>query len=215
MPASFSTARLSLVDRGVVYAVAHVRGGADCGYDWYDPNGKAFNKKNTFLDFLATAEYLASNGVTSAGRISVMGGSAGGLLVGAVANMAREGLICSVVGEVPFVDVLNTMCDISLPLTPPEWPEWGNPIEDAEAYTYIESYAPYEALSKRKYPAVLATAGLTDPRVTYWEPAKWIAKLRKVPRGETETLNLNLKPKPETASFSRWLAETKPQIPTP
>ena len=215
MPASFSTARLSLVDRGVVFAVAHVRGGADCGYDWYDPNGKAFNKKNTFLDFLAAAEYLASNGVTSAGRISVMGGSAGGLLVGAVANMAREGLICSVVGEVPFVDVLNTMCDITLPLTPPEWPEWGNPIEDPEAYTYIESYAPYEALSKRKYPAVLATAGLTDPRVTYWEPAKWIAKLRKVPRRETETLNLNLKPKPETASFSRWLAETKPQIPTP
>jgi oligopeptidase B len=102
------------------------------------------------------------------------------MLVGAAMNMARDGLLCSVVAEVPFVDVLNTMCDVSLPLTPPEWPEWGNPIEEVEAYDYIQSYAPYEALSSRNYPAVLATAGLTDPRVTYWEPAKWIARLRKL-----------------------------------
>jgi len=189
MPASFSTSRLSLVNRGVVYAISHVRGGADCGYDWYDPQGKAMNKKNTFLDFIASAEYLVDQGFTSAGRICISGGSAGGMLVGATMNMAREGLLCSVVGEVPFVDVLNTMCDVSLPLTPPEWPEWGNPIEDEEAYKYIESYSPYDALSEKKYPAVLATAGLTDPRVTYWEPAKWIAKLRKV-RTDKEGLSL-------------------------
>jgi len=189
MPASFSTSRLSLVDRGVVYAVSHVRGGADCGYEWYDPNGKTVNKKNTFLDFIASAEYLVDKGFTSDGKICISGGSAGGMLVGATMNMARQGLLCSVVGEVPFVDVLNTMCDVSLPLTPPEWPEWGNPIEDEEAYKYIESYSPYDALSERKYPAVLATAGLTDPRVTYWEPAKWIAKLRKV-RTDKEGVSL-------------------------
>jgi len=180
LPASFSTTRLSLVDRGVVYAIAHVRGGTDCGYGWYDPAGKTMQKKNTFKDFLAAADYLVDKKFTGKGRISILGRSAGGMLVGSAMNMADPSLFAAVVGEVPFVDVLNTMCDTSLPLTPPEWPEWGNPIESKEAYDYIESYAPYEQLSKRPYPHVLATAGLTDPRVTYWEPAKWIAKLRKV-----------------------------------
>ena len=177
MPASFSTNRLSLVDRGFVYAIAHIRGGMDKGYHWYS-SGKLLCKKNTFLDFVAAAEGLIEAGYTSKGQIAVHGGSAGGMLVGAVANM-RPDLLNAVVGEVPFVDVLNTMCDDSLPLTPPEWPEWGNPIADAAAYDYIESYSPYDNVEAKDYPHILATAGLTDPRVTYWEPAKWVARLRE------------------------------------
>lgn len=177
MPASFSTNRLSLVDRGFVYAIAHIRGGMDKGYGWYS-SGKLLTKKNTFLDFVAAAEGLIKEGYSSKGQIAIHGGSAGGMLVGAVANM-RPDLLKAVVGEVPFVDVLNTMCDDTLPLTPPEWPEWGNPIADAEAYDYIASYSPYDNIEAKDYPHILATAGLTDPRVTYWEPAKWVARLRE------------------------------------
>ena len=178
IPASFSTNRLSLVDRGFVYAIAHIRGGSDCGYGWY-LDGKLEKKTNTFADFIAAAEHLVAAGYTAKGRIAAHGGSAGGMLMGAVANM-RPDLFASIVAEVPFVDVLNTMCDAALPLTPPEWPEWGNPIEDAEAYRRIAAYAPYENVTAQAYPAIFATAGLTDPRVTYWEPAKWAAKLRRL-----------------------------------
>ena len=178
IPASFSTNRLSLVDRGFVYAIAHVRGGSDCGYGWY-LDGKLDKKTNTFADFIAAAEHLIAERYTTKRRIAAHGGSAGGMLMGAVANM-RPDLFASIVAEVPFVDVLNTMCDADLPLTPPEWPEWGNPIEDAEAYRRIAAYAPYENVTAQAYPAIFATAGLTDPRVTYWEPAKWVAKLRRL-----------------------------------
>ena len=176
MPASFVTNRLSLVDRGFVYAIAHIRGGTEKGYGWY-LDGKLEKKRNTFLDFIAAAEQLAAEGFTRPGNIAAHGGSAGGMLVGAVANMRPE-LFRAIIGEVPFVDVLNTMCDASLPLTPPEWPEWGNPIEDRAAYDTILAYSPYDNVAARDYPAIIVTAGLTDPRVTYWEPAKWVAKLR-------------------------------------
>ena len=178
IPAAFSTNRLSLVDRGFVYAIAHIRGGSDCGYGWY-LDGKLDKKTNTFADFIAAAEHLIAARYTAKGRIAAHGGSAGGLLMGAVTNM-RPDLFASIVAEVPFVDVLNTMCDANLPLTPPEWPEWGNPIEDEDAYRTIASYAPYENVAVKAYPAIFATAGLTDPRVTYWEPAKWVAKLRRL-----------------------------------
>lgn len=181
MPASFVTNRLSLVDRGFVYAIAHIRGGTEKGYGWY-LDGKLDRKRNTFLDFIAAGEHLVSQGYGSAGRIAAHGGSAGGMLVGAVANM-RPDLFGAIVGEVPFVDVLTTMSDAELPLTPPEWPEWGNPIEDKAAYEYIASYSPYDNVTAQDYPAILATAGLTDPRVTYWEPAKWVAKLREMDTG--------------------------------
>lgn len=176
MPASFSTNRLSLVDRGFVYAIAHIRGGSDCGWDWYEA-GKLMNKRNTILDFIAAGEHLIRAGYTRSGNITANGRSAGGLLMGAIANM-RPDLFRAVVAEVPFVDVLTTMCDTSLPLTPPEWTEWGNPIEDAEAYSYMKSYSPYDNITSQDYPNILAVGGLTDPRVTYWEPAKWIARLR-------------------------------------
>ncbi len=176
MPASFSANRLSLVDRGFVYAIAHVRGGADKGWRWY-LDGKRDKKTNTFDDFAAAARALISAGYTSAGRIVGHGGSAGGMLMGAVANRAGE-LFAGIVAEVPFVDVLNTMRDATLPLTPPEWPEWGNPIADPAAFRTILSYSPYENVTAKDYPAILAMAGLTDPRVTYWEPAKWVARLR-------------------------------------
>jgi oligopeptidase B len=166
------------VNRGFVYAIAHVRGGKDKGYRWYE-DGKLMHKKNTFLDFVAAAEYLCQAGYTRHGEITIQGGSAGGMLVGAAVNL-RPDLFKSVVGEVPFVDVLNTMCDANLPLTPPEWPEWGNPLESEAAYRYIASYSPYDNVERKAYPHILATAGLTDPRVTYWEPAKWVARLREL-----------------------------------
>lgn len=177
LPASFGTTRLSLVDRGFVYAIAHVRGGMERGYRWYR-EGRGLQKKNTFLDFIAAAEYLVEQGYTRADRLACHGESAGGMLVGAVLNM-RPDLFRAAVAQVPFVDVLNTMCDDSLPLTPPEWPEWGNPIESEEAYRYIRSYSPYENVAAKQHPHLLVTAGLTDPRVTYWEPAKWVAVLRQ------------------------------------
>ena len=178
MPASFSTTRLSLVNRGFVYAIAHIRGGMELGYDWYT-QGKLHKKRNTFLDFIAASEHLANHRYTSRGNITAHGGSAGGMLIGAVINMAPD-LFHSAIADVPFVDVLNTMCDDSLPLTPPEWPEWGNPITNSEDYNYIKSYSPYDNVCEQQYPHLLVTAGLTDPRVTYWEPAKWVAKLRSM-----------------------------------
>lgn len=176
IPASFSTNRLSLVDRGWIYAIAHVRGGSDKGWNWF-LSARRMTKKNTFTDFIAAAEHLISRNYAKAGNIVAEGRSAGGMLMGAINNM-RPDLWAGVIGGVPFVDVINTMSDTSLPLTPPEWPEWGNPIEDPEAYDYMMSYSPYDQVAPRAYPAVLATGGLSDPRVTYWEPEKWVAKLR-------------------------------------
>jgi oligopeptidase B len=181
MPASFNTNRLSLVDRGFVYAIAHIRGGTDKGWGWY-LDGKREKKSNTFDDFAACARALCDAKYTSEKRIVAHGGSAGGMLMGAVANRAGE-LFGGIVAEVPFVDVLNTMLDDTLPLTPPEWPEWGNPIESEKDFLTILSYSPYDNVVAKKYPAILAMAGLTDPRVTYWEPAKWIARLRATMAG--------------------------------
>ena len=181
MPASFSANRLSLVDRGFVYAIAHIRGGADKGWGWY-LDGKRARKTNTFDDFAASAEALIGENYTSAKRIVGHGGSAGGLLMGAVANRAGE-LFAGIVAEVPFVDVLNSMLDDSLPLTPPEWPEWGNPAESETDFRTILSYSPYDNVTAKAYPPILAMAGLADPRVTYWEPAKWVARLRATMTG--------------------------------
>ena len=175
IPASFQITPLSLVERGFVYAVAHVRGGKERGYRWYR-DGKLGRKANTFRDFIAAAEHLVERGYARRGGIACHGGSAGGLLVGAAINL-RPDLFHAAVAEVPFVDVLNTMCDDTLPLTPPEWPEWGNPLTDPEAREYIASYSPYDNVEAKDYPHLLATAGLTDPRVGYWEPAKWVARL--------------------------------------
>lgn len=176
MEASFSVQRLSLVDRGWVWAIAHVRGGSEKGWQWF-LDGRKDKKLNTFTDFIACAETLIEQGFTRKGRIVAYGGSAGGLLMGAVTNM-RPDLWAGVIAAVPFVDVLNTMSDITLPLTPPEWPEWGNPIEDGAGYDLILSYSPYDQIKPQSYPAFFATGGLSDPRVTYWEPAKFVAKLR-------------------------------------
>jgi oligopeptidase B len=176
IPASFSTNRLSLVDRGFVYAIAHIRGGTDKGWHWYT-SGKLEAKPNTFSDFLAAARHLVAVDYTREGRIVAQGGSAGGMLMGVVANMAPE-LFAGIIADVPFVDVLNTMLDADLPLTPPEWLEWGNPIEDRRAFDAIRSYSPYDNVAARRYPPILALGGLTDPRVTYWEPLKWVARLR-------------------------------------
>ena len=177
IPANFDTNHLSLVDRGFVYAVVHVRGGKEKGYKWYK-EGRRENKVNTFNDFISAAKFLISEKITSEAAIIAHGGSAGGMLMGAIANMVPE-LFLGIIAEVPFVDVLNTMLDDTLPLTPPEWPEWGNPISDEQAYRTIAGYSPYDNVKNQSYPAILALAGLTDPRVTYWEPAKWVAKLRQ------------------------------------
>ncbi|MBO6719119.1 MAG: S9 family peptidase [Rhizobiaceae bacterium] len=186
IPASFNTNCLSLVDRGFVYAIAHIRGGKDKGFGWYE-DGKKERKPNTFNDFVAAADHLAAEGYTRHDRIVAQGGSAGGMLMGAVANMAPE-KFGAIIAEVPFVDVLNTMLDATLPLTPPEWPEWGNPIESEADYRLIASYSPYDNVGPQDYPPILAVAGLTDPRVTYWEPAKWVAKLREQKTGDNPVL---------------------------
>lgn len=178
IPASFNTNCLSLADRGFIYAIAHIRGGKDKGYDWYE-NGKRLNKLNTFKDFIAASEHLVAEGFTSHDRIIAQGGSAGGMLMGAIVNMAPQNF-GGIIAEVPFVDVINTMLDDTLPLTPPEWTEWGNPITSATDYSYMASYSPYDNVTAQAYPPILAVAGLTDPRVTYWEPAKWVAKLREL-----------------------------------
>jgi oligopeptidase B len=176
IPAAFSGNRLSLVDRGFVYAILHVRGGTDKGWHWYT-QGKLANKPNTFRDFIAATEYLVANKFVARDRLVSDGGSAGGLLMGAITNM-RPDLYAGVIAEVPFVDVLNTILDDTLPLTPPEWPEWGDPRTDVEAFKTIRGYSPYDNVAAKDYPAMLVLAGLTDPRVTYWEPAKWVARLR-------------------------------------
>ena len=176
MTPSFDSDTLALVDRGFVYAIAHVRGGTDKGWAWYK-NGKLAHKTNSFSDFIATAKHLCAEGYTAPRAIVAQGASAGGLLMGAIANLAPE-LFAGIVAEVPFVDVLNTILDADLPLTPPEWREWGNPIDDKEAFEIIRSYSPYDQVNAQVYPAILATGGLSDPRVTYWEPAKWVARLR-------------------------------------
>lgn len=186
MEPSFSIRNLSLVDRGWIWAVAHIRGGSDKGWGWF-LDGRKEKKPNSFTDFIACAEHLIREGYATKGRIAAYGGSAGGMLMGAVANL-RPDLWGAIIAAVPFVDVLNTMSDTTLPLTPPEWPEWGNPIEDAAAYDLIASYSPYDQVSARAYPPVLATGGLSDPRVTYWEPAKWVAKLREFQSGEAPIL---------------------------
>ncbi|RRV08029.1 S9 family peptidase [Pseudomonas sp. v388] len=171
----FSHARLSLLDRGVAFAIAHVRGGGELGEAWYR-NGKQEHKHNTFSDFIACAEHLIANGLTSANQLVISGGSAGGLLIGAVLNQ-RPDLFKAAIAEVPFVDVLNTMLDPDLPLTVTEYDEWGNP-QQPEVYERIKSYAPYENVSAQAYPAMLVIAGYNDSRVQYWEAAKWVAKLR-------------------------------------
>ncbi|HVW93805.1 MAG TPA: S9 family peptidase [Devosia sp.] len=176
LPAAFSIGALSLADRGFVVATAHVRGGMEKGYRWYRL-GRRENKPNSFNDFIAAAEMLIQRGYVAADKVVAEGGSAGGMLMGAIANL-RPDLWAGIVAEVPFVDVLNTMLDDTLPLTPPEWPEWGNPLASEADYRLIASYAPYENIEAKAYPPILALAGLTDPRVTYWEPAKWVARLR-------------------------------------
>lgn len=182
----FSTTRLSLLDRGFTFAIAHVRGGDELGYHWYEA-GKLRSRANAFNDFVDVARHLVSEGVTDKGRIAIVGGSAGGQLVGAAVNQAPD-LWGAAVAHVPFMDVLNTMLDASLPLTPIEWPEWGNPIEDKAAFDCIRSYSPYDQLKARRYPPMLVTAGLNDPRVTYWEPAKYVAKLRALKRDDNPLL---------------------------
>ncbi len=182
----FSTTRLSLVDRGFAYAIAHIRGGDDLGRAWYKA-GKLERRTNTFTDFVDVAQGLIERGYTAAGRISISGGSAGGELMGAVIN-SDPGLWGAVVAHVPFVDVLATMLDPTLPLTPGEWPEWGNPIEDKAAFELIRSYSPYDQVKAQAYPPLLVTAGLNDPRVTYWEPAKWVARLRELKTDGNELL---------------------------
>jgi oligopeptidase B len=177
IPASFNRVRLSYLDRGFIYAIAHIRGGMDLGYHWYE-DGKLLNKKNTFADYVACAEYLIDNRLTGKGQILAVGGSAGGMLMGAVANMRPE-LFKAIIAHVPFVDVVNTMLDDTLPLTTMEYNEWGNP-NDKQAFDYMLSYSPYDNVTPQAYPNMLVVAGLNDPRVTYWEPAKWVAKLRDV-----------------------------------
>lgn len=172
---SFSSNNLSLLDRGFIYAIAHIRGGQEMGRYWYD-QGKLLNKKNTFTDFIAAADHLVQQGYTSKDKLAIRGGSAGGLLMGAVVNM-RPDLFKAVVADVPFVDVINTMLDASIPLTTGEWIQWGDPHK-AEYYGYMKSYSPYDNVEHKAYPNMLVTAGLNDPRVGYWEPAKWVAKLR-------------------------------------
>jgi oligopeptidase B len=174
--AAFASSRFSLIDRGFVHATAHVRGGQECGYRWY-ADGKLEHKPNTFSDFIAVAEHLIETGISYQGGLVPHGGSAGGMLVGAVLNQRPE-LWGAAIADVPFVDVLNTMLDETLPLTPPEWPEWGNPRDDAAAFERIRSYCPYQNVTDQAYPPILAIAGVSDPRVTYWEPAKWVARLR-------------------------------------
>jgi oligopeptidase B len=173
---TFSAARISLLDRGVVFAIAHVRGGGELGRRWYD-DGKLLRKTNTFTDFVACAEQLVAEGWTAPDRLAARGGSAGGLLMGAVANL-RPDLFRVVVAEVPFVDVLTTILDETLPLTITEWEEWGDPVHDPAVYALMKSYSPYDNVEAKPYPAMLVTGGLNDPRVQYWEPAKWVAKLR-------------------------------------
>jgi oligopeptidase B len=181
----FDPARLSMLDRGFVFAIAHVRGGGELGREWYD-NGKLLHKRNTFDDFIACAEHLVDEGYTSPDKLAIRGRSAGGLLIGAVLNQ-RPDLFAVAVAQVPFIDVLTTMLDDKLPLTVNEYDEWGNPAQP-EFYRYIKSYSPYDNVRRANYPALLVMGGLNDPRVSYWEPAKWVAKLRDLDSGSRPVL---------------------------
>jgi oligopeptidase B len=172
---TFSSVRLSLVDRGVTFAIAHIRGGQEMGRAWYD-DGKMLKKWNTFHDFIDVAEHLVRERYTAPDRLVAHGGSAGGLLMGVVAN-ERPDLFAAIVADVPFVDVINTMLDASIPLTAQEWLQWGNPQVEAE-YRYIRQYSPYDNVRAQAYPAMLVVSGLYDSRVAFWEPTKWVAKLR-------------------------------------
>jgi oligopeptidase B len=165
-----------LVDRGFVYAIAHIRGGGEMGRPWY-LDGKLLNKRNTFTDFIDCAKHLVTERWTAPGRIAARGASAGGLLMGAAANL-RPDLFGTILASVPFVDALTTMLDPSLPLTIGEWEEWGNPVEDVAVYDYMKTYSPYDNVAAVDYPPILALGGLNDPRVSYWEPAKWVLRLR-------------------------------------
>ncbi len=182
----FSVSRLSLLDRGAVFAIAHVRGGGEMGRLWYE-QGKTLTKKNTFTDFVSCARHLVDSGVTTPERMIADGGSAGGLLVGAVANLAPE-LFAGILANVPFVDPLTSILDPSLPLTVIEWDEWGNPLADKQVYDYMKSYSPYENVEAKRYPAILAITSLNDTRVLYVEPAKWVAKLRATKIGDSQLL---------------------------
>ncbi|MCW2747347.1 MAG: oligopeptidase, partial [Nocardioidaceae bacterium] len=186
MDPSFSTMRLSLLDRGFVFAIAHVRGGGEMGRHWYE-DGKMLHKRNTFTDFIAAAEHLVSEGWTSADRLIAEGGSAGGLLMGAVANLAPH-QFKGIVANVPFVDALTSILDPSLPLTVIEWDEWGDPLHDPDVYAYMKTYSPYENVVPQDYPAILAITSLNDTRVLYVEPAKWVAKLRATSTGTAPIL---------------------------
>lgn len=177
IPSNFSTNRLSLVDREIIYAIAHIRGGKEKGYEWYE-NGKLLNKKNTFLDFISCAEKLCADKYTSPKKIIAQGGSAGGLLMGYIAN-ERPDLFLGIIAQVPFVDICNTMLDEDLPLTVTEIPEWGDIKNDKKSFLYVKSYSPYDNVKKQNYPHMLVTGGISDPRVTYWEMTKWVAKLRE------------------------------------
>jgi oligopeptidase B len=191
IPPGFSTNRLSLLDRGFACAIAHIRGGDDLGFGWY-LDGKLDKRTNSFNDFVDVTRYLIDQGFAAPGRVTAAGGSAGGELMGAIVNQAPQ-LYGAIAAHVPFVDVLNTILDETLPLTPGEWSEWGNPITDKTAFEYILSYSPYDNVSAQAYPAMLVTAGLNDPRVTYWEPAKWVAKLRATKTdGHTLLLKTNM-----------------------
>lgn len=183
---SFSVARLSLLDRGVVFVVAHVRGGGEMGRHWYE-NGKTLTKKNTFTDFVSCAKHLIDTGVTAADRMVADGGSAGGLLMGAVANLAPE-LFVSILANVPFVDPLTSILDPSLPLTVIEWDEWGDPLHNKDVYDYMRSYSPYENVEAKDYPAILAITSINDTRVLYVELTKWVAKLRATKTGDAPLL---------------------------
>jgi len=197
MPVRFSTARLSLLDRGVGYAVAHVRGGGEMGKAWYE-NGKLEHKMNTFTDYVDVAAFLTDTRVCAADRIAARGASAGGLTIGAALNLAPTSF-AAVVAEVPFVDVINTMLDADLPLTVVEWEEWGNP-QKTDEFAWMDAYAPYENVAEVDYPPVLATAGLNDPRVSYWEPAKWVQLLRECSTSDAEIL---LKTEMSAGHFAR------------
>ncbi|MCZ2328493.1 S9 family peptidase [Bartonella sp. F02] len=208
IPADFNSNVLSLVNRGFIYAIAHIRGGKEKGNEWYE-KGKHLFKKNTFTDFISCGRHLVNNQFTAHDRLFAHGSSAGGMLMGAIANIAPQDF-AGIVANVPFVDVLTTMLDASLPLTPPEWPEWGNPLTSKEDYNLIASYSPYDNIKAQEYPPILAITGLTDPRVTYWEPAKWVAKLRDLKTDNNAVLlrvNMNSGHAGATGRFAR-LEET-------
>jgi oligopeptidase B len=206
---AFSISVLSLLDRGFVYAIAHIRGGGEMGRAWYE-DGKLLHKKNTFTDFIACARHLADAGWTTAGRLVARGGSAGGLLMGAVANMAPEAF-AGIVAQVPFVDALNTILDPTLPLTVTEWEEWGDPLHDPQVYAYMKSYTPYENVTAQAYPPIFVLAGLNDTRVTYHEPAKWIARLRATAKGGPFLLKTEMEAGHggRSGRYDAWLEEAQ------